>query len=317
MLNNLPVKRKSTPSGWISFNCPKCNDKRGRGGIKVTGARISFNCFNCEFVTGWSPDVFIGAKYFSLAESLGATGEEISQVRLLYLKYRDTLSAIDKNQKIKQSKINEIPLPESAINIEQLPDEHSVKKYAIDRGVYGLYPLYFFDESNQKDRLIIPFYYDDYTVGWVGRSINSTNKKIPKYITRLESNSGYIFNINKMHSSERKKIIVCEGVLDAIKVDGVALLTNSINEKQKETFKKISKDKEIILCPDRDKAGIKLIHQCLEMKWKVSFPPWDKSCKDADDASQKYGRLATVSSIIEHATDNELKIKVKTKLHYG
>ena len=72
--------------------------------------------------------------------------------------------------------------------------------------------------------------------------------------------------------------------------------------------------KRIILCPDRDSAGKQLIDQALELGWEVSIPPWHADCKDAADAVQKYGRLATVASIIKHASDNKLKTQVKAKM---
>ena len=52
----LPPRRKSTPSGWTSFNAPCCvhngesQDKRGRGGIITSGdGAVSYHCFNCNF----------------------------------------------------------------------------------------------------------------------------------------------------------------------------------------------------------------------------------------------------------------------------
>ena len=30
LLDNLPVKTSKTPSGWVTMNCPMCNDKRKR-----------------------------------------------------------------------------------------------------------------------------------------------------------------------------------------------------------------------------------------------------------------------------------------------
>ena len=52
----------------------------------------------------------------------------------------------------------------------------------------------------------------------------------------------------------------------------------------------------------------------MELGWEVGFPPWSNDVKDADEAVLKYGRLATVASIIKHATDNKLKAQVKAKM---
>ena len=43
LLQFLPGKRKQTPSGWISFNAPCCQDKRQRGGFIINGGdAVSF-----------------------------------------------------------------------------------------------------------------------------------------------------------------------------------------------------------------------------------------------------------------------------------
>jgi hypothetical protein len=42
----------------------------------------------------------------------------------------------------------------------------------------------------------------------------------------------------------------------------------------------------------------------------VSFPQWEKSCKDAADAAQRYGELFTIRSIIQSRTTSDLKIGV-------
>ena len=60
--------------------------------------------------------------------------------------------------------------------------------------------------------------------------------------------------------------------------------------------------------------GKEFIEQALSLDWEVSFPPWHVDIKDAADAVQKYGRLATVRSIIQHATGNQLKARVKAKM---
>ena len=73
-------------------------------------------------------------------------------------------------------------------------------------------------------------------------------------------------------------------------------------------------NKRVILCPDRDDAGKDLIEKAVELGWEVSFPPWHSDCKDAADAVQKYGRLLTLKSIVDNATNNKLKIEVKAKM---
>ena len=95
-------------------------------------------------------------------------------------------------------------------------------------------------------------------------------------------------------------------------IDGVSIQGNSIGAEQAHLISKLGQ--RVILCPDRDDAGKDLIEQALALDWEVSFPPWHAEIKDAADAVLKYGRLATVSSIINHATSNKIKARVKGKM---
>ena len=147
-------------------------------------------------------------------------------------------------------------------------------------------------------------------MGWTARHINPPTKQTPKYLHKMQP--GYVFNIDRFADSKRKIVIVTEGVFDAILIDGLAIQGNSVGAEQAHLIEKLGK--RVILCPDRDSAGKELILQAAELGWEVSFPPWHVDCKDAADAVQRYGRLATVSSIIKHATDNKLKIEVKAKM---
>ena len=70
---------------------------------------------------------------------------------------------------------------------------------------------------------------------------------------------------------------------------------------------------EIVLVPDRDKAGQKLIDDALEYGWSVSFPEWEADVKDINAAVIRYGRLFTLKSIIDTKQTNRLKINLMRK----
>ena len=40
LMDNLPLNSGKTPSGWTTFNCPMCSDKRKRGGVIQSNAKI-------------------------------------------------------------------------------------------------------------------------------------------------------------------------------------------------------------------------------------------------------------------------------------
>ncbi len=311
LMDNLPVRTSKTPSGWTTMNCPMCSDKRKRGGVITSGAKISYNCFNCGFKTGWAPNPAIGKKFKELIVKLGVDEKEIHQVQIELLKHSDELEIEETSDYVYNvSKFKTEELPESATMVEDLPTDHPVRQYANERGLFGLYPLLYFDESLYKQRLIVPFSYNGELVGWTGRHINPPDKQTPKYLHKMQS--GYVFNIDRFADSKRQIVIVTEGVFDAILVDGVAVQGNHVTAEQAHLLDKLNK--RIILCPDRDDAGKEFIEQALALDWEVSFPPWHPDVKDAADAVQKYGRLTTVSSIIKHATGNRLKAQVKAKM---
>lgn len=311
ILNNLPLKSGKTPSGWVTMNCPMCSDKRRRGGVITQGPKISYHCFNCKFKTGWQPGLALGKKYKSLATTLGVDQQELHAVQIQLMKHSDDLELQDSSEYVfKAASFPTVELPENVQAIETLPDSHELKLYAKERGILGAYPLLHFDDIFNKRRVIIPFTYNNELVGWSGRHIAPPDKNTPKYLNKMPH--GYVFNIDRYADTERDVVIVTEGIMDAILVDGVALLTNAVSTEQAQLINRLNK--RVILCPDRDEPGKQLIEQALALDWEVSFPPWHAGVKDAADACDKYGRLLTVASIIQYATSNKIKAKVQTKL---
>ena len=49
--------------------------------------------------------------------------------------------------------------------------------------------------------------------------------------------------------------------------------------------------REVILVPDADKTGKKLIEAALEYGWSVSFPVWQQDYKDVNEAVMNLGKL--------------------------
>jgi hypothetical protein len=41
LVDNLPVRTTKTPSGWRTFDCPMCGDKRKRAGVITNASKIS------------------------------------------------------------------------------------------------------------------------------------------------------------------------------------------------------------------------------------------------------------------------------------
>lgn len=310
LLDNLPLRKKRTPSGWISFNCPMCSDKRGRGGIRIGGSKISYHCFNCPFRTGWTPTPFIGKRFITLAERMGAQPQQIQDTQLLLLQHRDELEGTDiETYAYLPQKIPTMEMPDDAVNILDIP-EHPIAEYARERGVYGKYPLFQLQEIEYKNRLVIPFFFNEEVVGWTGRHISKDQKL--RYLINMPQRGDYIFNVDRFIDPDREIAILVEGVIDAILLDCMGLIGSEISEGQLALMKKLSQ--RIIVCPDLDSPGSKLMDQALELGLEVSIPTWHRSVDDPAKACSQYGRLATAASIINNATTSSTTAQVAMNL---
>jgi len=318
ILSYLPAKRKQTPSGWISFNAPCCNDKRQRGGfIKNGDEALSYHCFNCGFKASWQPGRTVSQKMSKLMRLLNIPDDIISQLRLEALRLNE-----NSNTQVRQvvPKFEERALPMDAKSLEEWStwielqgwentDQELINVFCYLRNNRSLdpygYPYYWTNKIGFKNRVIIPFYKDGVCVGYTARAINDAK---PKYIS--EQQPGYVFNLDRQ-SYNRKFVIVCEGPFDALSIDGCALLGAEIKDSQNWLLKQLGK--EIILVPDRDHEGPRTVEQAIEYGWSVSMPDWPDGVKDVNDAVRKLGRLATLWMIIEATESNSLKIQLKAK----
>jgi hypothetical protein len=309
LLQHLPGKRKHTPSGWISFNAPCCDDKRQRGGFIVNGVdAVSYHCFNCQFKASWQPGRTISQKMSKFMRLLNIPDDIINQLRLEALRLNENSTAEVRSI---VPKFEERALPQDSQLIVDLLDNPPEKlvpvlEYMISRKLFPEdFIFYWTPKVGFSNRLIIPFYKDGACVGYTARAVNDAK---PKYIS--EQQPGYVFNLDHQQNA-RKFVIVCEGPFDAISIDGCALLGAEIKDSQNWLLKQLGK--EIILVPDRDHEGPKTVEQALEFGWSVSMPDWPEGVKDVNDAVVKLGRLATLYLITQAKESNGLKIQLRAK----
>jgi len=83
----LPSKKKTSPSGWTSFNAVCCEhngetpDRRGRGGIANNAdGSVSYHCFNCNFKASYQPGRHLTYKFRKLLSWFGAGQNEIQRL---------------------------------------------------------------------------------------------------------------------------------------------------------------------------------------------------------------------------------------------
>ena len=329
ILTSLPTNRKKTPSGWISFNAPCCvhngetADKKKRGGLMTSvDGTVSYHCFNCGFKASY----IIGRKLtFKMRQFMGYIGIPDDTIRKLAIEAMREEESDVKYEKKKFVSFKKKELPKHTKTLGEWLEKYTVGtssaeqqnkidnllNYLTGRGIGpDWYDFMYSEDSyfNFDQRLIIPFYWRGDVVGYTGRLFEPSDKV--KYVTEVQP--GYVFNMDAQDWS-RKFVLVTEGPFDAITTSGVSILGSEINDIQKELIEGLNR--QIIVVPDRDRPGEKLINQAIEFGWGVAFPEWHDSVEDTADAVLKYGRLFTMQSILKSTETNKLKIDLKRKMY--
>lgn len=310
------AKVKSTPSGWLARNAPCCHhnghaaDTRQRGGLIVSpDGGISFHCFNCGFKSSWQPGRNLSRGMKRLMFWLGVPDDVVNRVALDVLRENEGITVAER--KIELPTFHTVPLPEDAIKIADIEsvDQHNmaVLEYMVQRNLSIDDTDYYWSPSlGYRDRLIVPFYYEKRIVGWTGRSV--TPGKKPKYLT--ETQPGFVYGLDAQ-TEDRNFCIVCEGQIDAIHVQGCALGGSEISDQQALLLNRLQR--QIVVVPDRDSAGSKLIERAIDLGWNVSMPNWSEDCNDIGDSVDRYGRLYTLYSIATSIQESPLKIRLTAK----
>ena len=316
LIQYLPPKRKTTPSGWTSFNAPCCihngdsADKRQRGGLISNGDEgVSYHCFNCGFKCSWQPGRNLSGKMRRLLQWLNAPDDTINKLALTVMQENEGIQTTQ--QLVELPTFKTVPLPDDAIKIADITEFNkyslAILEYMSTRGLNLDDTDYYWSPSlGYRDRLIIPFLYEKRIVGWTARTV--LPDKQPKYMS--EQQPGFVYGLDEQ-GPNKVFTIVCEGPMDAIHIDGTALLGSEVKDQQAMLINRVGK--QIIVVPDRDQAGAKLIDQAIDLGWSVSLPDWADDVNDIGDAVAKYGRLYTLYSIVNNAESNELKIRLRSK----
>jgi len=315
----LPAKRKTTPSGWTSFNAPCCvhnnenADTRGRGGVIYEGDVISYHCFNCGYKASWQPGRNLSYKFKKLLQWMNAPDADITKLALDVMRENEGVEV--QKHRVELPEFTTTQLPERSEPLSkhmwaeagQCPEPVvRLFQYMLERNLSNEDTDYHWSPTlAYRDRLIIPFRYEGRIVGYTARTVGENKVK---YLT--DSQPGYVFNLDEQ-GHNKVFTILCEGPIDALHVDGCALTGSDINDAQALLLNRLGKD--IYVVPDRDRAGAKLVEQAIEQGWHVSMPEWESGINDIGDAVSKYGRLYTLYSIANSAESSPLKIRLRAK----
>ena len=318
VISFLPGKRKQTSGGWISFNAPCCvhrgesADRRQRGGIKNTDKGWSFHCFNCGYTASFILGRTLGFKARKFLEWLGVPTEEIEHLNLESLKYRSIEGLLDDRQRVSNAladiAFDEIDLPDDFV----IADENTpgVWAYLQQRQVpldypYGLQGTSSNTKWTARPGVVVPFTHEQRVVGYATRYLDD---RMPKYINHTPP--GYVFGADLQRDTWQLALVV-EGVFDALSIGGLAVLHADINDAQVRLIRNLGR--QVIVVPDQDEAGMRLVDRALELGWSVSMPEWPEGVKDVNDAVICIGRLATLLTIMQARETSRIKIELRKK----
>ena len=327
----LPGKRKTNSvSGWISFNavcCPhrgESPDSRGRGGIITNpNGAISYSCFNCNYTANYTPGRHLNYKFRKLLTWLGADENTVKRLVIEAIRIRELVEPEKIQEAKEQIAFKPRALPAEAQTFQALetfhklkgdaasgpPPHHAPVLYMAQRAIdLQKYECYYTPEQqyNLHRRVVIPFTWQNETIGYTARAFDAQVK--PKYHSSYDPN--YVFNTDRQLPNA-KFVVVCEGPMDAMSIDGVAVLSNECSEVQADIIDSLGR--EVIVVPDYDRAGMRLVDNAQEFGWSVSFPLWFGTFKDINAAVIKYGKLFVLKSILEARESSRLKIELKKK----
>jgi Toprim-like len=309
VISFLPAKRKQTASGWISFNAPCCihrgdtQDRRQRGGIKPSAdGSFSFHCFNCGYTASFVLGRTLTFKARRLLEWMNVPREEIERINLESLKQR-SIEGLLSERKAVSDQLQGIEFEDRDLPADTQPLTELAAEYLHNRSIPLDYPFLY--KTMPRPGVVIPFTYDNQVVGHTTRFLDD---RTPRYIQDIQP--GYVFGTD-LQRDTWQSVLVMEGVFDALSINGLAVLHAEINDAQVRLIRSLGR--EVIVVPDQDEAGMRLVDRAVELGWAVSMPEWPAGVKDVNDAVIRMGRLGTLLIIMQSRETSKIKIELRKK----
>jgi hypothetical protein len=246
-----------------------------------------------------------------LLGALHVPEQEIDLLNLESMRHRSVHGILDERARVANQlsaidfeEMDDFP-PGSEVITPELP---KYWQYLRDRGVPDDFPAMTTIRTDGvhwvREHITIPFTHDGRVVGWTARMLDG---RAPKFISHAQP--GYVFGID-LQPANWQHVLVMEGIFDALSTGGVAVMHNTISDAQARLIRTL--DRAVTVVPDQDRAGLELIDRAVELGWAVSIPDWP-DCKDANDAVRKYGRLATLLTIMQARETSRVKIELRKK----
>lgn len=315
ILSIIPSKISGTSlKGWHKFNAICCHhkghnpDKKARAGINFTGMGAwTYHCFNCGFICSFEEGKSISHQTKQLLTWCGIDEGQIFRWNIASLAQRELVEIYTpKPKEYGPVHFESQDLPAGYSLIDRANPEH--QKYIDYLATRGTTPEKYpflvnpHDEGRHADKIVIPMTVKGKVIGYTSRFIDDG---VIKYLKNDNQQVGALFGYD-LQLPNWKYCIVTEGPFDALSIDGIGLLHNTISREQARVLSELNR--KIIVVPDFDHSGLEITEQAFSLGYMVSLPPFE-GVKDVNDAVLKYGKLSVLMSIVQHATSNQTKIE--------
>jgi hypothetical protein len=228
--------------------------------------------------------------------------EEIERINLESLKHKSIEGLLGERQQV-VNQLQNIEFEDRDLPADTQPLNDTADEYLRNRCIPQDYPFMY--KTMPRPGVVIPFTHDNQVVGHTTRFLDD---RTPRYIQDIQH--GYVFGTDLQKATWQTAIVV-EGVFDALSIGGLAVLHAEINDAQVRLIRSL--DREVIVVPDQDAAGMKLVDRAVELGWSVSMPAWPADVKDVNDAVIRWGKLATLITIMQARETSKIKIELRKK----
>jgi hypothetical protein len=228
--------------------------------------------------------------------------EEIERINLESLKHKSIEGLLGERQEI-VNKLQNIEFEDRDLPADTQPLNETAEEYLRNRCIPQDYPFMY--KTMPRPGIVVPFTHDNQVVGHTTRFLDD---RMPKYIQDIQP--GYVFGTD-LQGANWQHVIVVEGVFDALCINGLAVLHADINDAQVRLIRSLGRD--VVVVPDQDEAGMKLVDRAVELGWAVSMPNWPAGVKDVNDAVIQLGRLGTLITIMQSRETSKIKIELRKK----
>jgi len=304
-----------------------CNDYKDRFGIKYEANEIGLSCFNCGTKARYSEgDEHISKKMRHVLNLYGITNEEIdaSLGQLFFDKRKEktgnekevfTLAQIMGTDSTTKLLTPEIPLPGGSyrLDINKIDDiwqEIACSYLELRCLTPTKYQYWLSSDPRYRHRVIIPYYRQGRIIYWQARALDDSE---PRYLNSPNPKDPIVFNYDELTRWSDLPLFVCEGVLDALTVNGIALLGSAVNETKIEILKRSKR--RLIFVIDPDHNGRAFANTALSNGWEITFPP--EGSVDVNNAVCNFGKAWTVKCLMDNIVNTSFAAELQLSFWCG